>query len=76
MTAVMTSNYYPKMITRGFGYAKEVKDLAGGRGWKDTKEDLKNNELGINIGLKYPKNSNKALYNHIFDNYIVPQRKK
>ena len=59
--AILTSNYYPAGLTRTLGYIKETKDLFQGRGIEDIKYDLKNNEIGINIGLKFPNNSNKAL---------------
>lgn len=74
--AILTSNYYPAGLTRFFGYLKETKDMIQGKGLEDTKYDLKNNELGISIGLKFPNNSNKTLYDYIFNNHIAPQRTK
>ena len=74
--AVLTSNYYPAGFTETLGYLKEVKDLLMGRGLQDTKYDLKNNKIGISIGLKFPNNSNKALYDYIFKNHIEPKRMK
>lgn len=74
--AILTSNYYPAGLTRTLGYIKETKDLFQGRGIEDIKYDLKNNEIGINIGLKFPNNSNKALYDYVFNNHIAPLRQK
>ena len=74
--AILTSNYYPAGLTRTLGYIKETKDLFQGRGIEDTTHDLKNTEIGINIGLKFPNNSNKALYDYIFNNHIAPLRQK
>ncbi len=74
--AVLTSNYYSKGFTNFLGGIKEIKDIFQGRGIKDTKQDLKNNEIGINIGLKFPNNSNKALYDYVFNNHIAPLRQK
>jgi len=72
--AVMTSNYYPTILTRFFGYGKELKDLTQGRGLADTLYDLKNNEIGIGIGKQFPNNSNKTLYDYVFKNHIEPKR--
>ncbi len=72
--AVMTSNYYPAILTRIFGYGKELKDLTQRRGLTDTLYDLKNNEIGIGIGKQFPSKSNKTLYDYIFKNHIEPQR--
>lgn len=74
--AILTSNYYPAGLTRTLGYIKETKDLFQGRGIEDTKHDLKNNEIGINIGLKFHNNSNKALYDYVFNNHIAPLGQK
>lgn len=72
--AVMTSNYYPAILTRIFGYGKELKDLTQRRGLTDTLYDLKNNEIDIGIGKQFPSKSNKTLYDYIFKNHIEPQR--
>lgn len=74
--AVLRSNYYPTGLTRFLGWGKEIKDLFQGRGLEDTKYDLKNNEIGISIGSKYPNTNNKVLYDYIFKNHIEPKRKK
>ena len=74
--AVLRSNYYPAGFTRFLGWSKEIKDLIQGRGFEDTKYDLRNNEIGISIGSKYPNTNNKVLYDYIFKNHIEPQRKK
>lgn len=72
--AVLTSQYYSPSLVRTLGYGKEVKDLFQGRGLDDTKYDLKNNELGISIGLKYPNNNQNTLFDYIFENEIKPYR--
>lgn len=74
--AILTSNYYPAGLTRVLGWTKEIKDLFQGRGIEDTRRDLSNNEIGISIGLKFPNNTNKSLYDYIFNNHIAPQRTK
>lgn len=72
--AVMTSNYYPAILTKFFGYGKEFKDLKQGRGLTDTLYDLRNNKIGINIGKQFPNTNNKVLYDYVFKNHIEPNR--
>lgn len=75
--AYLTSQYYPESLTRIFGLGKEHKDLLQGRGIADTLTDLKNNEIGINIGKanRNLKNNQKTLFDYIFETQIKPDRK-
>lgn len=74
--AYLTSRYFPPEITKAFGWAKEAKDLAQGRGLKDTQNDLTNNIKGIYIGLgdRNIKGSAKTLFDYIFKTEIEPLR--
>lgn len=64
--AVLTQKY-PEQLVRGLGQYKEDVDIINGKPLWDTEEDLKNNELGIELGKKYPNMSPNNLFYLILD---------
>lgn len=76
--AYLTGVYYDPWQTKLLGWGKEAKDLFfQSRGLEDTKFDLGNNQIGINIGLgaKDLNWSQKDLFDFIFKTQIEPYRK-
>ena len=75
--ADLTVKYYPADLTRAFGVGKEIKDFFQGRGLKDIKADLANNEKGFIIGEanKNLDGNQNALFDYIFKTEIEPYRK-
>jgi hypothetical protein len=65
-SAVLTQKY-PEQLVRELGQYKEDVDILKNKPLWDTEEDLKNNELGIELGKKYPNMSPNNLFYLILD---------
>ncbi len=72
--AYLTSTYYTPGVTDSLGKIKEVKDLIMGRGFADTKNDLRHNTIGIELGEKSQGINKKTLFDYIFKTQIEPYR--
>ena len=67
---------YGSKTTRILSYLKESRDILLQRDLKDSIVDMKNNDLGIQIGLKYPNMSRDELIELIYERYVKKKRNK
>ena len=67
---------YGSETTRFLSYLKESRDILLQRDLKDSIVDMKNNDLGIQIGLKYPNMSRDKLIELIYERYVKQKRNK
>ena len=67
---------YGSETTRFLSYLKESRDILLQRDLKDSIVDMKNNDLGIQIGLKYPNMCRDELIELIYEKYIKQKRNK
>ena len=67
---------YGSETSRLLSYLKESRDILLQRDLKDSIVDMKNNDLGVQIGLKYPNMSRDELIELIYERYVKQKRNK
>lgn len=70
-SAVLTQKY-PEQLIRELGQYKEDVDILKNKPLWDTEEDLKNNELGLELGKKYPTAPQNILFDMILQEKGLP----
>lgn len=65
---------YGAEATRFLSYLKEARDIILQKDLKDNIVDMKNNDLGIQLGIKYPNISRDELIELIYNLYIKQKR--